>query len=155
MYYYKGATFSGAEVMRLLKLALENHRWDLAAHVIVLASARGLSRGQHKNRRGGDRTMSTQKERKRGASKGNQNARKHGFYSKVLDEAERLDFNYVTGVGQPVSSFLRKSLGSRVSLFTFTAQSKSQLKPDNQLILLPSPETRRFPNESGTAGGIR
>ncbi len=32
-----------------------------------------------------------------------------------------------TGVGQPVSSFLRKSLGSRVLPFTFTAQSKSQL----------------------------
>jgi hypothetical protein len=32
-----------------------------------------------------------------------------------------------TGVGQPISSFLRKSLGSRVSPFTFTAQSKSQL----------------------------
>jgi hypothetical protein len=32
-----------------------------------------------------------------------------------------------TGVGQPVRSFLRKSLGSRVSSFTFTAQSKSQL----------------------------
>ncbi len=32
-----------------------------------------------------------------------------------------------TGVGQPVSSFLRQSLGSRVSPFTFSAQSKSQL----------------------------
>ena len=32
-----------------------------------------------------------------------------------------------TGVGQPVSSFLRQSLGSRVSPFTFTAQSKSGL----------------------------
>jgi hypothetical protein len=32
-----------------------------------------------------------------------------------------------TGVGQPVSSFLRKSLGSRVSPFTFSARSKSQL----------------------------
>ena len=32
-----------------------------------------------------------------------------------------------TGVGQPVSSFLRKSLGSRVSPFTFTAPSKSEL----------------------------
>jgi hypothetical protein len=32
-----------------------------------------------------------------------------------------------TGVGQPVSSFLRKSLGSRASPFTFTTQSKSQL----------------------------
>jgi hypothetical protein len=32
-----------------------------------------------------------------------------------------------TGVGQPVSSFLRQSLGSRVSPFAFTAQSKSEL----------------------------
>jgi len=32
-----------------------------------------------------------------------------------------------TGVGQPVSSFLRQSLGSRVSPFTFTSQSKSEL----------------------------
>jgi len=32
-----------------------------------------------------------------------------------------------TGVGQPVSSFLKKALGSRVLPFTFTAQSKSAL----------------------------
>jgi len=32
-----------------------------------------------------------------------------------------------TGVGQPVSSFLRQSLGSPVIPFTFTAQSKSEL----------------------------
>ena len=32
-----------------------------------------------------------------------------------------------TGVGQPVSSFLRQSLGSKVSPFTFTQQSKSEL----------------------------
>ena len=32
-----------------------------------------------------------------------------------------------TGIGQPVSSFLRQALGSRVSPFTFTARSKSQL----------------------------
>ena len=36
--------------------------------------------------------------RKRGDPKGNQNARKHGFYSKVLDEAEQLDFELATGV---------------------------------------------------------
>ena len=35
---------------------------------------------------------------KRGAPKGNQNARKHGFYSKVLDEAGRLDFEQARGV---------------------------------------------------------
>jgi len=32
-----------------------------------------------------------------------------------------------TGIGQPVSSFLKKALGSRVSPFIFTTQSKSQL----------------------------
>ena len=32
-----------------------------------------------------------------------------------------------TGVGQPVSSFLKQSLGSRVVPFTFTARSKSEL----------------------------
>jgi hypothetical protein len=32
-----------------------------------------------------------------------------------------------TGVGQPVSSFLRQSLGSRISPFTFTQRSKSEL----------------------------
>jgi len=32
-----------------------------------------------------------------------------------------------TGMGQPVSSFLRKALGSRVSAFTFTAKAKSEL----------------------------
>jgi len=36
--------------------------------------------------------------RKRGAPRGNQNARKHGFYSKVLDESEQLDFELATGV---------------------------------------------------------
>ena len=35
---------------------------------------------------------------RRGAPKGNQNARKHGFYSKVLDEAEQLDLELATGV---------------------------------------------------------
>ncbi len=32
-----------------------------------------------------------------------------------------------TGVGEPVSSFLRKALGSRVAPFTFTQRSKSEL----------------------------
>ncbi|GAI39598.1 unnamed protein product [marine sediment metagenome] len=32
-----------------------------------------------------------------------------------------------TGIGQPVSSFLRKALGSRVSAFTFTTRAKSEL----------------------------
>ncbi len=42
--------------------------------------------------------MPAKVERKKGAPKGNQNARKHGFYSRVLDEAEQLDFELATGV---------------------------------------------------------
>lgn len=32
--------------MSLLKLAVEKQRWDLAAHTIVLAAARVLSKGE-------------------------------------------------------------------------------------------------------------
>ena len=42
--------------------------------------------------------MPAKAKRKRGAPKGNQNARKHGFYSKVLNEAEQLDFELAIGV---------------------------------------------------------
>ena len=35
--------------MRLLRLAVENRRWDLAAHTIVLATARHLSNGEKPN----------------------------------------------------------------------------------------------------------
>ena len=42
--------------------------------------------------------MPAKADRKRGAPKGNQNARKHGFYAKVLNEAEQLDFELASGV---------------------------------------------------------
>jgi len=42
--------------------------------------------------------MPTKADRKRGAPKGNQNARKHGFYARVLNEAEQLDFELASGV---------------------------------------------------------
>ena len=35
--------------MRLLRLAIENQRWDLAAHTIVLAAARRLNNGDKPN----------------------------------------------------------------------------------------------------------
>ena len=42
--------------------------------------------------------MPARTSKKSGTAKGNQNARKHGFYSKVLDEAEQLDFELASGV---------------------------------------------------------
>ena len=47
--------------MRLLRLAIENQRWDLAAHTIVLATARVLKNG--------DRPYAKGKEKK-GRTKG-------------------------------------------------------------------------------------
>jgi hypothetical protein len=43
---------------------------------------------------------------KRGAQPGNQNARKHGFYSRALDEADRLEMEeaiYVEGIDQEIA----------------------------------------------------
>ena len=42
--------------------------------------------------------MPAEVKRKRGAPEGNQNTRKHGFYSKVLDETEKMDFKLAAGV---------------------------------------------------------
>ena len=42
--------------------------------------------------------MTKRVKRPRGAPKGNQNARKHGFYSRVLDEAEQMDLELAEGI---------------------------------------------------------
>ena len=39
------------EAMRLLRLAVENQRWDLAAHTIVLATATVLKNGERPHAR--------------------------------------------------------------------------------------------------------
>src|SRR4030042_6859310 len=49
---------------------------------------------------------------KRGAPKGNQNARKHGFYSQALTEAEKVDLDeapLIEGIDQEIA-FLRMKL---------------------------------------------
>ena len=42
--------------------------------------------------------MADETKKNRGAPRGNQNARKHGFYSRVLDERERRDFELAAAV---------------------------------------------------------
>lgn len=42
--------------------------------------------------------MSNELKRRRGAPAGNQNARKHGFYSRVITKAERRDLRYAAGI---------------------------------------------------------
>ena len=42
--------------------------------------------------------MEEKTKQKMGGQKGNRNAAKHGFYSRIFDEAERFDFNYAAGI---------------------------------------------------------
>jgi len=57
--------------MRLLRLAVENQRWDLAAHVIVLASAQVLSRRQRGSKKqSGDKLNVRQSRQKKGCPEG-------------------------------------------------------------------------------------
>ena len=42
--------------------------------------------------------MPEKERRRRGAPRGNQNARTHGFYSRVLDDVEQIDFELASDV---------------------------------------------------------
>ena len=64
--------------------------------------------------------------RKRGAPKGNQNARKHGFYSKVLDEAEQLDLELATGV---------EGIDDEIALLRVKIKSILEKDPENIRLL--------------------
>jgi hypothetical protein len=64
---------------------------------------------------------------KRGAPKGNQNARKHGFYAKVLDEAERLDFELASGV---------EGIDDEIALLRVKIKSLLENEPDNIKLIM-------------------
>src|SRR3989338_6451618 len=66
--------------------------------------------------------------RKIGGQPGNQNARKHGFYSKVLDEAEQLDLELATGV---------EGINDEIALLRVKIKSLLERDPENiKLIML-------------------
>ena len=70
--------------------------------------------------------------RKRGAPKGNQNARKHGFYSKVLDESEQLDFAMATGV---------EGIDDEIALLRVKIKSLIAHDPDNITLIMQAINT--------------
>ncbi len=76
--------------------------------------------------------MSEKITRKRGAPKGNQNARKHGFYSKVLDEAERLDFELATGV---------EGIDDEIALLRVKIKSLLANDPENIKLIMQATDT--------------
>ena len=76
--------------------------------------------------------MSAEAQRKRGAPKGNQNARKHGFYSKVLDEAEQLDFQLATGV---------EGIDDEIALLRVKIKSLLESDPGNVRLIMQATNT--------------
>ena len=80
--------------------------------------------------------MPAKADRKRGAPKGNQNARKHGFYSRVLDEAEQLDFELASGV---------EGIDDEIALLRVKIKSILQNDPENiKLIMLATNALERL-----------
>jgi hypothetical protein len=69
---------------------------------------------------------------KRGAPKGNQNARKHGFYSKVLDESEQIDFALATGV---------EGIDDEIALLRVKIKSLIAHDPDNITLIMQAINT--------------
>ena len=69
---------------------------------------------------------------KRGAPPGNQNARKHGFYSRVLDEEERLDFEQATCVD---------GLDGEIALLRVKLKSVLRYDPDNMKLIMQATDT--------------
>ena len=69
---------------------------------------------------------------KSGAPKGNQNARKHGFYAKVLDEAEQLDFELASGVN---------GIDDEIALLRVKIKSVLEKDPENINLIMRATNT--------------
>ncbi|MBI2288721.1 MAG: hypothetical protein HYU83_07095 [Chloroflexi bacterium] len=69
---------------------------------------------------------------KRGAPKGNQNARKHGFYAKVLNEAEQLDFEQATTV---------EGIDDEIALLRVKIKSLLESDPENIKLIMQATNT--------------
>lgn len=70
--------------------------------------------------------------RKRGAPKGNQNARKHGFYAKVLSEAEQIDFELASGV---------EGIDDEIALLRVKIKSLIAHDPENITLIMQATNT--------------
>ncbi|HEX74262.1 MAG TPA: hypothetical protein G4N93_03850 [Dehalococcoidia bacterium] len=70
--------------------------------------------------------------RKKRALKGNQNARKHGFYSKVLDEAEQLDLDLASGV---------EGIDDEIALLRVKIKSILENDPENIKLIVEATNT--------------
>ena len=71
--------------------------------------------------------MPERQKRGRGAPKGNQNARTHGFYSRALDEVEKIDFELAAGVD---------GIDDEIALLRVKIKSLLDHDPENVQVLM-------------------
>ena len=70
--------------------------------------------------------------RRMGGQPGNQNARKHGFYAKVLDEAEQFDLELATGV---------EGIDDEIALLRVKIKSLLERDPENIKLMMQATNT--------------
>jgi len=76
--------------------------------------------------------MPTEARKRRGAPKGNQNARKHGFYATILDEAEQFDFELAAGVS---------GIDDEIALLRVKIKSILEKDPENISLIMQATNT--------------
>jgi len=76
--------------------------------------------------------MAEKAKRKRGAPKGNQEEHQHSFYTKVLDEAEQLDFELASGV---------EGFDGEIALLRVKIKSLLENDPENIKLLMQATNT--------------
>jgi hypothetical protein len=69
---------------------------------------------------------------KRGGKKGNQNARKHGFYSKVLDAAQKRELAYAIDV---------EGIDEEIALMRVKIRSVLEKDPENIKLIMAALKT--------------
>ena len=79
-----------------------------------------------------DKVAREPRTRKRGAPAGNQNARKHGFYSRMLDAAEEADYVLATEV---------EGIDDEIALLRVKIKSVLRHDPDNFKLVLQAVTT--------------
>jgi hypothetical protein len=76
--------------------------------------------------------MTVKTGRKKGAPKGNRNARKHGFYAKVLDEAERVDLELASDMN---------GIDDEIALLRVKIKSALEKDPENLKLIMQATNT--------------
>ena len=76
--------------------------------------------------------MPGKEKRRRGAPKGNQNALKHGFYARVLDEAEKLDLEAAADVN---------GIDDEIALLRVKIKAVLEKDPENIRLIMQATNT--------------